>query len=138
MVVLHPLSNFIDSNFVISTSPNYYYEGHCPESGELLRLPRTQMVEVIAYGLMQQLATNDRYSYEGKMYGVFLVELPSGEQWILKAFSGLLQVCSLVEGWVPPIPGREQVALDEARILAQLDAIKVEFINLKQLRQRQE
>ena len=138
MVVLHRLSNFIDSNFVISTSPNYYYEGHCPESGELLRLPRTQMVETAACGLMKQLATDDRYSDEGKMYGVLLVELPSGEQWILKAFSGLLQGCSVVEGWVPPIPGREQVALDEARTLAQLEAMKLELINLKQLPQRQE
>ncbi|MDF5729515.1 MAG: RluA family pseudouridine synthase, partial [Rhizonema sp. PD38] len=78
MGVLHPLSNFIDSN-VISTSPNYYYEGRCPQSGELLRLLRTQMVEAIACGLMQQLKSDDCYSYEGKMYGVLLVELPSGE-----------------------------------------------------------
>lgn len=138
MVVVHPLSNFINSNFVISTSPNYYYEGHCPESGELLRLPRTQMAEAIACGLMQQLATDNRYTDEGKMYGVLLVESPSGEQWILKAFSGLLQGCSVVEGWVPPIPGREEVALDEARTLAQLEAMKLELINLKQLPQRQE
>ncbi|MDF5721017.1 MAG: RluA family pseudouridine synthase [Rhizonema sp. PD37] len=137
MVVLHPLSNFIDSN-VISTSPDYYYEGRCPQSGELLRLPRTQMAETIACGLMQQLKSDERYSSEGKMYGILLVELPSGEQRILKAFSGLLQGCSEVSGWVPPIPGREQIALDEARTLAQLDAIKLELINLKQLPQRQQ
>ena len=137
-MVLYPLSNFIDSNFVISTSPDYYYEGHCPQSGELLRLPRTQMAEAIACGLMQQLGSDERYSYEGKMYGVLLVELPSGEQRILKAFSGQLQGCSVVEGWVPPIPGREQVTLDETRTLAQLDAMKLELINLTQLPQRQQ
>nr|WP_169154553.1 hypothetical protein [Brasilonema bromeliae] len=51
------------------------------------------------------------------MYGVLLISLPTGEQKILKAFSGLLNGDSLVEGWVPPIPGRDQVALHEASTL---------------------
>ena len=139
MLVLHPLSDFIDSNAAVNDlSPRYYYEGRCPQSGELLRLPRTPMAEAIAYGLMQHLANNDGYSDEGKMYGILLVELPDGEQRVLKAFSGLLNGHSVVEGWVPPIPGRDQVALEEARTLAELEAIKQELIRLKQLSERQQ
>ncbi|MBP5975797.1 RluA family pseudouridine synthase [Brasilonema sp. CT11] len=137
MMVLHPLSDFINSNSPVSnSSPNYWYEGRCPQTGELLRLPRTRLVETIAYNLMQHLTTDKRYSSEGKMYGVLLIELPTGEQRILKAFSGLLNGDSVVEGWVPPIPGRKQVALEEASTLSELDAIKQELITLKQLPER--
>ncbi|MDF2387137.1 RluA family pseudouridine synthase [Nostoc ellipsosporum NOK] len=139
MVVLHPLSDFIDCNCVIENlSPRYYYQGFCPQSGELVKLPRTSLVETIAHSLMQHLATDERYSCEGKMYGVLLVELSTGEQRILKAFSGLLNGYSMFEGWVPPIPGRDEVALQEARTLAELDAIKQELITLKQLPERQQ
>ncbi|MEH2360646.1 RluA family pseudouridine synthase [Nostoc sp.] len=139
MEVLHPLSDFIDSDFAISDSScSYYYEGRCPQSGGRLKLPRTSMSEAIAHGLMQHLINNDCYSREGKMYGILLVELPNGEQRVLKAFSGLLNGCSLVEGWVPPIPGRDEVALQEAGTLAQLDAIKQELLTLKQLTERQQ
>ncbi len=139
MVVLHPLSDFIDSNSVITdTYPSYWYEGYCPESGELLRLPRTPLAEKIARSLMQYLATDERYSREGKMYGILLVSLPNGEQKVLKSFSGLLNSCSVVEGWVPPIPGRENVVLDEARTLTQLEVMKQELGHLKQLSERQE
>jgi tRNA pseudouridine32 synthase / 23S rRNA pseudouridine746 synthase len=138
MVVLHALSDFIDCNYAVSnSSPSYWYEGCCPQSGELLKLPRTPLAENIADGLMQYLTSDERYSREGKMYGILLVELPNAEQRILKAFSGLLDGCSVVDGWVPPIPGREEVAFDEARTLAELDAIKQELINLKQLTERQ-
>ena len=139
MVVLHALSDFIDSNCAISnSSPRYSYEGHCPQTGELLKLPRTPLAEAIASGLMQHLASDDRYSDEGKMYGILLVELPTGEQRVLKAFSGLLNGHSIVAGWVPPIPGRDQVALEEARTLAELEAIKQELITLKQRPERQQ
>jgi tRNA pseudouridine32 synthase/23S rRNA pseudouridine746 synthase len=138
MVVLHPLSDFIDGSAAVShSSVSYYYEGRCPQSGERLKLPRTPMVEAIAKGLMQHLANNERYSHEGKMYGILLVERPDGEQRILKAFSGLLNGHSIVGGWVPPIPGRHHVALEEARTLAELEAIKQELIAVKQLPQRQ-
>lgn len=150
MVFLHKLSDFIDSNFVCnSSSASYYYEGRCPQNGEVLLLPRTPLAEAIASGLMRELAQNDPLtgsipppdsalsSREGKMYGVLLVELSTGEQRVLKAFSGLLHGKSVVEGWIPPIPGREEVALDEARTLANLNAIKQELITLKQLPQRQ-
>ncbi|MCL6751230.1 RluA family pseudouridine synthase [Nostoc sp. CCCryo 231-06] len=146
MVVHHTLSDFIDCDFPISSSsPSYWYEGRCLQSGvgatrrrHRLKLPRTSISEAIAHGLMQQLAKNDCYSHEGKMYGILLVELPNGEQRVLKAFSGLLNGCSVVEGWVPPIPGRDEVALEEARTLAQLDAIKQELFTLRQLTERQQ
>jgi tRNA pseudouridine32 synthase/23S rRNA pseudouridine746 synthase len=122
----------------IDSSPSYWYEGHCPQSADLLRLPRTRMSEEIARGLMEYLAADDSYNREGKMYGILLVEMPWGEQRILKAFSGLLNGCSVVDGWVPPIPGRDRVALEEARTLTQLEAMKQELIALNQLPQRQE
>lgn len=123
---------------MIDLSPSYWYEGRCPESGELLRLPRTPAIEAIARELMQYLASDEIYNREGKMYGVLLVELPTGETQVLKAFSGLLNGCSVIDGWVPPIPGRDAVAVDEAQTLAELDAIKQELITLKQLPERQQ
>ncbi|TAE39162.1 MAG: RluA family pseudouridine synthase [Oscillatoriales cyanobacterium] len=143
MLTLHPLLDFTDyfmdsDRGSIDSSPSYWYEGHCPQSADLLRLPRTRMSEEIARGLMQYLAADDSYDREGKMYGILLVEMPWGEQRILKAFSGLLNGSSVVDGWVPPIPGRSRVALEEARTLAQLEAMKQELIALNQLPQRQE
>jgi len=143
MLVLHALLDFTDcfadcDSGSIDSGPNYWYEGHCPQGGELLRLPRTRMSEDLARGLMQYLAADDFYDREGKMYGILLVEMPWGEQRILKAFSGLLNGCSVVDGWVPPIPGRSRVAFEEARTLTQLEAMKQELILLKQLPQRQE
>ena len=139
MILLHPLSDFIESNFIIySAQPNYYYEGKCPQTGEILRLPRTPLAEAIADSLMQQLEQNHLYSHEGKMYGILLVELPNGEQKVIKAFSGLLNGNSVVTGWVLPIPGREEVALLETQTLAKLAAIKQEIITLGQLPEREE
>ncbi|MBW4673005.1 MAG: RluA family pseudouridine synthase [Desmonostoc geniculatum HA4340-LM1] len=146
MVILHLVSDFIDCDFALGdSSPSYYYEGCCSQSGvgvaprrHRLKLPRTPLSEAIAHGLMQHLAKDDCYSREGKMYGVLLVELPNGEQRVLKAFSGLLHGCSVVEGWVPPIRGRDEVAFQEARTLAELDAIKEEILTLGQLNDRQQ
>ncbi|MEG4022281.1 pseudouridine synthase [Microcoleus sp. S13C4] len=139
MLELDALLDFTDCDGeLIDSHPNYWYEGRCPQSGELLRLPRTRMSQDLARGLMQYLAADDSYDREGKMYGILLVEMPSGEQGILKAFSGLLNGCSIVEGWVPPIPGRDRVAFEEARTLTQLEAMKQELIALNQLPQRQE
>lgn len=116
----------------------YWYEGSCPQTRALLRLPRTTKVEAIAFNLMQELASDERYSCEGKMYGVLLVETPLGEKKIFKAFSGLLNGHSIVDGWVPPIPGREQVALEEIRTLNILDEIKQELLTLQTLPERQQ
>lgn len=138
MIVLHALSDFISQDCATSDSPVYWYEGYCPRSGNLLRLPRTELAEAIARGLMQHMATNDEYSHEGKMYGVLLVETPCGEQRVLKAFSGLLNSNSRVEGWVPLIPGRDRVALEETCTLSILEAIKQELIALQQIPERQQ
>ncbi|MEM6402265.1 MAG: pseudouridine synthase [Cyanobacteria bacterium P01_D01_bin.116] len=138
MLALHPISDFIDTNSTINNStPTYYYQGYSHD-GELLQLPRTPEAELIARGLMQQLAKNEIYSREGKMYGILLVELPSKEKAVLKAFSGLLNGESIYEGWVSPIPGREKVILEESRTLAELEVIKQEIIRLKQLTQRKQ
>jgi tRNA pseudouridine32 synthase / 23S rRNA pseudouridine746 synthase len=138
-VILHPLSEFISPDLEIGdTSPTYWYEGHCPHSGDLLRLPRTPLIEAIARGLMQRLSIAEAQTQEGKMYGVLLVETPTGELRVLKAFSGLLNGCSVVTGWVPPIPGREQVALEESSTLALLEEIKRDLIELDQIPERQQ
>lgn len=137
--MLHEISDFIDKNYAGKNAlPSYYYEGICPQTGELLRLPRTRFSELIAQGLMQQLAKNENYFWEGKMYGILLVELPNGEKRVLKAFSGLLNAQSEIEGWVPPISGREKIALQETRTLAELEAIKQKLIKLKKLPEREE
>lgn len=142
--MLHPLSSFIVQAAEISgvidakTAPAYWYEGYCPRSGKLLRLPRTAFIESIARSLMQQLALDDRFGQEGKMYGVLLVETPTGEQGILKAFSGLLQGESTVEGWMPPVPGRGLVALEESRTLVQLEELKQALIALQQIPERKQ
>ena len=139
MTVLYPPSDFISCDWAKGDSfPAYWYAGSCPQSGELLRLPRTRLAEVIARGLMQHLATNEIYSREGKMYGVLLVETPAGEQRVLKAFSGLLNGNSVVEGWVPPIGGRDLVLVEEACTLASLETIKQELIALQHIPERQQ
>jgi len=138
--LLHRSLDFLSSDFLISNeignnAPSYWYEGRCVQ-GNLLRLPRTAAVEAIARKFMQQLAIgSDRC--EGKMYGVLLVKTPTGQHQILKAFSGLLQGNSEVEGWVPLIPGRDRVAVEEAHTLTRLEAIKQELIRLQQIPARQ-
>lgn len=127
-----PLSNFIAA--AVDSTPTYWYVGNA--QGER-RLPRTVGAEAIARSLMQQLAMEQQYQQEGKMYGVLLVEV-KGELRVLKAFSGLLDGQSQIAGWVPPIAGREQVALEEAQTLARLEAIKQELIKLQQIPEYQQ
>ncbi|NET01551.1 MAG: RluA family pseudouridine synthase [Sphaerospermopsis sp. SIO1G1] len=139
IVKLHSISDFIHPNIpIIPQTISYYYQGKCPQTGETLKLPRTTFAEVIAKGLMQQLSQNYIYSQEGKMYGILLVALPNGEQKVLKAFSGLLNGCKIVDGWVTPIPGREKVKLLETETLGKLENIKQEIIQLTEIPERQE
>jgi tRNA pseudouridine32 synthase/23S rRNA pseudouridine746 synthase len=119
-------------------SSTYWYEGACPKTGERLRLPRTYEVEAIAHSLMRYLSTDAEFSREGKMYGILLAVTQTGERQVLKAFSGLLQGRSDVEGWVPTIPGRDQMALAEAQTLSALELIKLELLKLQQLPERQQ
>ena len=116
-------------------SPSYWYTGYCPYTGQLLKLPRTPEVEELARNLMVKLARDDRYTREGKMYGVLLVETTTGERCSIAAFSGLLNGEAVVAGWVPPIPGRDRVAIDEAATLADLATMKqeLELIDLDRL-----
>ena len=120
----------------INRVADYWYEGLCPYSGERLRLPRTLQVEAIAKDLMQELA--ETIAIEGKMYGVLLAKSATGEQVILKAFSGLLNGKSAIDGWVPAIAGREKVAIDESITLNKLAIIKQELIELSQIPERLE
>ena len=115
---------------VINATPTYWYTGNCPHSGELLKLPRTSGVEQLATDLMGELLLAERFNREGKMYGVLLVETTAGEYGTIKAFSGLLNGEAIVTGWVPPIPGRDRVAGDEAATLADLATMKQELIDL--------
>ncbi|PZV17858.1 MAG: RNA pseudouridine synthase [Pseudanabaena sp.] len=116
----------------------YWYEGRCPYSGEVLRLPRTLQSEAIAHSLMQELGCIYPHDMEGKMYGVLLVESLTGERAVLKAFSGLLNGKSQLEEWVPPIAGREKVAIEESITLNKLATIKQELIELSEIPERLE
>jgi tRNA pseudouridine32 synthase/23S rRNA pseudouridine746 synthase len=116
----------------------YWYEGICPYSGEILPLPRTLQVEAIAQNLMQEIKIYGDKPIEGKMYGVLLVENSHGEKIVLKAFSGLLNGESQIAGWVPPIAGREKVAIEESITLSKLATIKQELIELSEIPQRLE
>ncbi len=118
------------SNRIINSTPTYWYTGYCPHSGELLKLPRTHSVEQIARNLMVELAREERYNREGKMYGVLLVETNPGEYYSIKAFSGLLNGEAIVAGWVLPIPGRDRVSIAEAATLEDLATMKQELIDL--------
>ena len=128
----------IPDRLILNSTPAYFYQGHCPHSGKLLKLPRTQEVERIAHSLMLELARDDRFSQEGKMYGVLLVQTNTGECYSLKAFSGLLNGEAVVAGWVPPIPGRDRVAISEAATLADLAAMKQELIDLDRRSEREQ
>lgn len=119
-------------------TPTYYYTGYCPHSGDVLKLPRTQEVEQIARNLMVQLAQGEQYAREGKMYGVLLVETNTGEYYSIKAFSGLLNSEAVVAGWVPPIPGHDRVAANEAATLEDLAMMKQELIDLDRTAEREQ
>ncbi|TVQ11236.1 MAG: RluA family pseudouridine synthase [Leptolyngbya sp. DLM2.Bin27] len=113
---------------------DYSYRGRCPRTGQTSTLPRTALARAVAQGLMAQLKST--HQLEGKMYGVLLVQTPAGDIGVLKAFSGLWQGQAQRPGWVPPIPGRSQLALEEARTLDQLQAIKDRLLALQQLPDR--
>jgi tRNA pseudouridine32 synthase / 23S rRNA pseudouridine746 synthase len=117
---------------------SYWYEGRCPYSGEVLSLPRTLQSEAIAKSLMQELGRIYPHDVEGKMYGVLLAGSLTGEKVVLKAFSGLLNGQSQIEGWVPPIAGREKVAIEESITLSKLATIKQELIELSEIPERRE
>nr|WP_278003559.1 RluA family pseudouridine synthase [Nodosilinea sp. TSF1-S3] len=118
-----------------SEATDYHYQGRCPRTGQHYRLPRTALARAIAQAVMAQLS--DIHFPEGKMFGVLVVRSPDGEMGVLKAFSGLWQGQAQVPGWVPPIPGRQEVALQEARTLAALGAMRDRLRVLQQLPERE-
>jgi tRNA pseudouridine32 synthase/23S rRNA pseudouridine746 synthase len=136
--LLHPLAAFVPGYAIRAAIPagiapaaaDYHYRGYCPRTGQHYSLPRTALSRAVAEGLMVQLQQTSQP--EGKMYGVLLVQTPEGNVGVLKAFSGLWQGQATVPGWVPPIPGRQEVALQEARTLDQLQHLKDRLIELHQ------
>ncbi|MFZ9737919.1 MAG: pseudouridine synthase [Prochlorotrichaceae cyanobacterium] len=121
----------------VPPNPMILYEGQCPRSGAWLQLPCTPAAQAAARHLMAELAQDPLYQREGKMYGVLLVQTGAGTTLTLKGFSGLLQGERAVEGWVPPIPGRAQVALAEVQTLRQLEDLTAEIVALQNLPERQ-
>lgn len=120
-----------DSDSGSDASYSYSYSGICPTTGQQLCLPRSALAEAVARGLMERLGAGEWViDGEGKMYGVLVVETPTGEMGALKAFSGLLQGQPIQPGWVPPIPGRAAVARAEAETLAQLTQIRDELAQI--------
>ncbi len=133
--LLHPLETFLPGDRpALADGVDYYYQGICTRTGETYRLPRTLLAKAVAQGLMAQLGQTDLA--EGKMYGVLLVQTAAGDIAVLKAFSGLWRGQDQWPGWVPPVPGRGQVALQEAHTLDRLNAIKDRLIALQQMSER--
>jgi tRNA pseudouridine32 synthase / 23S rRNA pseudouridine746 synthase len=110
------------------SEPTYWYVGNCPLSGQELRLPRTKTIEHLARQWMNEMATDERFQQEGKMYGMLLAKSITGEIHTLKAFSGLWQGQSFVVGWVPPLPGRETLGVAEIATVEQLSALRDQIL----------
>jgi tRNA pseudouridine32 synthase / 23S rRNA pseudouridine746 synthase len=104
--------------------PTYWYAGNCPLTGQELRLPRTKKIEQLAQQWMTEMATDEQFQREGKMYGLLLAESATGEILTLKAFSGLWQGQTTVVGWVPPLPGRETLGIAEIATVQQLSDLR--------------
>ncbi|MFN9175844.1 MAG: pseudouridine synthase, partial [Synechocystis sp.] len=104
------------------------YQG-LDSNGQRVFLPRNELSEAIARCLMAELATTWQPDEEGKMFGILLTE-KAGNYWVLKAFSGLWRGQTVWPGWVPPVPGREKIALAEQETLQQLDKIKAQLFDL--------
>ncbi len=127
-IVLHSPSN-IDPTQSPATD---WYQGWCPTTQQIVSLPRTLLAEAIARDMMCQLSQYPNYfEKEGKMYGILIVRSAAGYA-VLKAFSGELGQSAHQDGWVAPIPKRQQLAIDEANTLRELDRIKRRLTDLKQ------
>jgi tRNA pseudouridine32 synthase/23S rRNA pseudouridine746 synthase len=121
------------SSIINPDETNYFYVGYCWQTRIKLTLPRNKLVEAIACQLMEELPP-DR---EGKMYGVLLVENRQNERGFIKAFSGLLDGNSTVNGWVGNIDkNQEDVLLAEAHTLQELAELKQELVRLNNIPER--
>jgi tRNA pseudouridine32 synthase / 23S rRNA pseudouridine746 synthase len=108
----------------MTPEPTYWYVGNCPLSGQEFRLPRTRSIEHLAQQWMTEMATDEQFQREGKMYGLLLAQSVTGEIHTLKAFSGLWQGQATVAGWVPPLPGRDTLGIAEIDTIQQLSALR--------------
>lgn len=132
-----PLTTFVEDSWHDNSSEaSYWYEGKCPQTNQLLRLPRTLLSERVAQGLIACLEQEWPIPEEGKMFGVLLVRRDDGDVGVLKAFSGLWRGQATWNGWAPMIPGREQVALAEKQTLQLLEERKQEIIRLWEIPER--
>lgn len=104
----------------------YWYVGNCPLSGQELRLPRTRAIEYLAQQWMTEMATDEQFQGEGKMYGLLLAKSVTGEIHRLRAFSGLWQ--GQTAGWVPPLPGRETLGVAEVATVQQLSVLRDQIL----------
>jgi tRNA pseudouridine32 synthase / 23S rRNA pseudouridine746 synthase len=104
--------------------PTYWYVGNCPLSGQELKLPRTQVIEHLAQQWMTEMAIDEQFQQEGKMYGLLLAKSVTGEILTLKAFSGLWQGRATVDGWVPPLPGRDNLGIAEIDTIQKLSTLR--------------
>jgi tRNA pseudouridine32 synthase / 23S rRNA pseudouridine746 synthase len=104
--------------------PTYWYVGNCPLNGQELRLPRSKAIEHLAQQWMTEMATDEQFQQEGKMYGLLLAKSVTGEIHTLKAFSGLWQGEATIAGWVPPLPGRETLGIAEIATVEQLSVLR--------------
>jgi tRNA pseudouridine32 synthase / 23S rRNA pseudouridine746 synthase len=108
--------------------PTYWYIGNCPLSGQELRLPRTQAIEHLAQRWMTEMATDQQFQQEGKMYGLLLAKSVTGEIYTLKAFSGLWQGQATIDGWVPPLPGRDTLGIAEIDTIQKLSTLRDQIL----------
>lgn len=100
---------------------NYFYRGLCPLTRKELSLPRTPFLEALSRNFMKTLPTE-----EAKMYGLLLVQEPSGELGLLRAFSGQLNSTFHHSGWAPPV-FETQVCELEIATKQRLSELKIEL-----------
>lgn len=137
--MIFELADFLDNwQTLIDQPATYWYEGICPKTGHLLRLPRTPLVEAIARQLMRQLESKYETFYRGKMYGILLVQTTDQQLKVLKAFSGLAIQSLQLNEWVSMISGKDQIILEEKRTVAKLEQMKEELAFLQASPEREE
>ena len=138
MTILLPLSHYLTHHEIPPESPpDYSYQGLDPSNQRLRQLPRTRLSEKVAYALLDEMRALSPHPTEGKMLGVLIVRDREQQLGVLKAFSGSFEGETLREGWVPPIPGREEIAEAEAKTIQRLNEIKYALLALEAMPERQ-
>lgn len=96
----------------MSADRELQYGGYCQQCGSYHTLPPKAVMQA-ASNLLAKLQNNSLLPQSiteslfgearGKMFGVMLAQKVTGEQQIIKAFSGQLNGGWLLPGWVPPL-----------------------------------